>query len=81
VVRHWVWSAASFHFALSPYNYFGITRDMMSDAAVGLLRDFLAKFEGMRSGAIDSIGMDNLTGMVTIPSFHACAAVLLASCW
>lgn len=69
-----------FHFlpAQSPYIYYGIAREDMAGALVGLPWDFLPKFEGIRSGAIDSIGIDNLTGMVTIPSFHACAAVILA---
>ncbi|APE28943.1 hypothetical protein BMF35_a2114 [Aurantiacibacter gangjinensis] len=72
-----------FHFlpAKSPYIHYGISREDMPGSLVALPWDFLPKFEGMRSGAIDSIGMDNLTGMVTIPSFHACAAVLLSWCW
>lgn len=72
-----------FHYlpALSPYVYYGITREEMEGAMVGLPWEFFQKFEGMRGGTIDSIGLHNVTGMVTIPSFHACAAIILAWCW
>jgi len=33
---------------------------------------------GLRSGAIDAISIDTVTGLVNMPSFHACAAAVLA---
>jgi membrane-associated phospholipid phosphatase len=34
--------------------------------------------EALRSGAMQGLSVDSVTGLVTIPSFHACAAVILA---
>ena len=67
--------------AVSAYPFYGITADRMPGATVSLPWDFLPVFEGMRSGAIDSVGLANLTGMVTTPSFHAASAVILAWGW
>lgn len=40
--------------------------------------DFLPVFTGARDGGLRVIGMTALTGIITFPSFHAAAAVLLA---
>lgn len=40
--------------------------------------DFLGVFEGARDGSFRVIGRQALTGIITFPSFHAAAAVLLA---
>jgi membrane-associated phospholipid phosphatase len=39
--------------------------------------DFLGTFEGARNGSLRLLGVDSLTGIITFPSFHAAAAVLL----
>src|SRR3546814_3235515 len=38
---------------------------------------WLDTFERLRSGALRTLGSESLTGIITFPSFHAAAAVLL----
>jgi len=40
--------------------------------------DFMDTFNGARDGSLRILGKDALTGIITFPSFHAAAAVLLA---
>jgi hypothetical protein len=39
--------------------------------------DFLGTFEGARDGSLRTLDSRSLTGIITFPSFHAAAAVLL----
>lgn len=64
--------------ALSPLRYYGIDQDDLPGNMVALPWDFLPVMEGMRDGTIRSIELQCLTGMVTVPSFHACAATILS---
>lgn len=64
--------------AMSPYGYYGIQQGDVPGHMVSLPWSFLPVLEGMRDGSIRAIEMQCLTGMVTIPSFHACAATILA---
>lgn len=63
--------------ALSPLPYYGIEQSDLPGHMTGLPWRFVPVIEGMRDGTIRSINIECLTGMVTIPSFHACAATLL----
>lgn len=75
---------APFHWlpALSPIPYYGIDQGALPGHMVSLPWKFLPVMEGMRDGTIQSLGMECLTGMVTVPSFHACGAtILIASFW
>ena len=67
--------------ALSPYNYYGIDQTLMPGVKVNMPWQFVPTMMGLRDGTIDTLTIDHLTGMVTIPSFHACAATMLACCW
>lgn len=67
--------------ALSPHNYFGIDQTMMPGATVSLPWDFVPIIMELRSGSVDTLTTDYMTGMVTVPSFHACAATVLAVAW
>lgn len=64
--------------ALSPYNYFAITPEEMPGATVAMPWHFLPIMEGLRDGSIQRLSVDTVSGMVTIPSFHAAAATILA---
>ncbi len=67
--------------ALSPYNHYGIGWQDVGAPAAALAWQFLPIMEGLRAGTIDQLSVHTLSGMVTIPSFHACAAVILAWCF
>ena len=67
--------------ALSPYNYYGIGWEDVGTPTAALAWQFLPIMEGLRSGSIDQLSVHTLSGMVTMPSFHACAAVILAWCF
>lgn len=62
----------------SPYIHYGITQDELPGAMVALPWSFYPILEGLRHGQITAIDTSCLTGMVTVPSFHACAATMLA---
>ena len=67
--------------ALSPYNYYGIEKADMMGATVSMPWQFVPILTGLRDGSIDTLSIDQLTGIVTVPSFHACAATILAGSW
>lgn len=62
----------------SPYIHYGITQADLPGNMVALPWTFYPVLEGLRNGDITAINAICLTGMVTVPSFHACAATLLA---
>lgn len=64
--------------ARSPYPYFGIAQTEMPNHLTALPWEFLVAFEGIREGRILAISVDCVTGMITMPSFHAGGAVILA---
>ncbi len=64
--------------ALSPYNYFAISPEDMAGVSVSMPWDFLPIMQGLRDGSIQELSIDTVSGMVTIPSFHAAASVVLA---
>jgi hypothetical protein len=62
--------------ALGPYAHYGIGQGEIAGARVMLPWAYPAKLEALRSGAGDTIGLDMASGLVTVPSFHACGAVV-----
>lgn len=60
--------------AVAAYAYFGITA---SDIPAATAWYDPGTIEGLHSGALTVIGLGSLDGIVTFPSFHAAAAVLL----
>src|SRR3546814_12195667 len=49
----------------------------ISDWSSDVCSSYLDTFERLRSGALRTLGSESLTGIITFPSFHAAAAVLL----
>jgi membrane-associated phospholipid phosphatase len=64
--------------SVSAYGFYGITRDEMVGSKFGLPWDLIPIVQGLRQGTIQAIDLDCLSGLVTMPSFHACAATILA---
>ena len=64
--------------ALGPYAYYGIGQADIGGAAVILPWEFPVRLEELRSGQIDAIGLEAVSGLISIPSFHACSAVIFA---
>lgn len=62
--------------ALGPYPYFDLRSIDIPGSPVALPWESVSKIEGLRSGAIDTISADVVSGLVAIPSFHACSAVI-----
>lgn len=62
----------------SPFNHYGIGQDAVPGHQIGLPWDFLPVLESMRDGSASALTMANLTGLITMPSFHACGATILA---
>ncbi|MGN6500207.1 MAG: phosphatase PAP2 family protein [Tsuneonella sp.] len=67
--------------ALSPYNYYGIQPAAVPGTSVAMPWQFLPIMTGLRDGSIGTLSIHQLAGMVTVPSFHACAATMLARSW
>ena len=67
--------------AQSPYVWYGITPADLPGLRNALPFTFFPILEGLRDGSIDTLSLETTTGMVTIPSFHACGAVMLAWLW
>lgn len=65
--------------ALGPYAYYGIGEDAVPKGVVGLPFHFPRILQGLQSAEITVISRDTITGLVSFPSFHACAAIVLAS--
>ncbi len=63
--------------ALSPLAYFGITPDDHPHIALAVPREFEMQALALRSGAMRVIELGSAQGLVTFPSFHTVAAVLL----
>lgn len=64
--------------AVSPFPYYGILQSDMPDHLTALPWDFLPVMEGLRDGSIRALNASTVTGMITMPSFHAGGAVILA---
>lgn len=63
--------------AIAAFNYYGVDPALMPGETAWAswhLRDIM---EGLRSGANTTLGADELTGIITMPSFHAASAILL----
>lgn len=63
--------------ALSPLPYYGISQTDLPGHLTALPWRFVPVIEGMRNGTTPALDVESLTGMVTIPSFHACGATIL----
>jgi membrane-associated phospholipid phosphatase len=62
--------------AVGPYPYFDLGSADVPGSPVALPWESVGKIQGLRSGAIDTISADVVSGLVAIPSFHACSAVI-----
>ncbi len=61
--------------AAGPFEAFGYE---LNDAQAR----YMAHFEGLRAGQMETISLQQAEGLITFPSFHATWAILLAlSCW
>jgi membrane-associated phospholipid phosphatase len=63
--------------AIAAFHFYGVDPLLMPGETAWAswhLRDIM---DGLRSGANSTLGADQLTGIVTMPSFHAAAAILL----
>ena len=63
--------------ALGPYPWFGLDQAAVPGHAVALPFKSGPLLESLRSGAVGTIGIHQLSGLVFCPSFHACGAVIL----
>lgn len=63
--------------ALSPLAYLQITADDHPHIVLGVPREFEMQALALRSGTMRIIELGNAQGLVTFPSFHTAAAVLL----
>lgn len=63
--------------AHGPYAYYEIPANAMPGLEVDLSWRFAAMIDAVRDGSFDTLGPDAMIGMISIPSFHACAATLL----
>lgn len=64
--------------AVGGYAYFNIVREEVPNVLVPVAWQATALHDLLRSGAIQEIGVDSMGGLITMPSFHASAAVILA---
>lgn len=73
-------SLAAFPFApaLGGYLHYGLSPADYPDIRVSAAWDFVSVMEGARDGTLRTIGSTPVVGLVTFPSFHAAAAVILA---
>ncbi|UVI38164.1 phosphatase PAP2 family protein [Qipengyuania spongiae] len=67
--------------AQSPYIYYGVTEEEMVGAGVTLPWAFFPVLEGIREGHLQALSMNSLSGLVTIPSFHAAGGTVLIWLW
>jgi len=64
--------------AAGPYAYYKVSEDVVPGSLVGLPFHFPKILQGLKTGEITVINLEALTGLVSFPSFHACAAIVLA---
>lgn len=64
--------------AVGAYAHFGIADTMMPTVLCGSAWHYPVTLQHLRDGTINALGPDALEGIVTMPSFHAASAVLLA---
>ncbi|MGE4322225.1 MAG: phosphatase PAP2 family protein [Sphingobium sp.] len=64
--------------AVGGYAHFGIRPEDVSNILVPAAWKATVLHEQLRAGVIHAIGPDTLDGIITMPSFHAVAAVVLA---
>lgn len=64
--------------ALSPLIHLGITPDMHPNISLAVGPEFAEHAYALRSGTMKMVDLNGAQGLVTFPSFHAAAAVILA---
>ena len=64
--------------AVTPYVYYGFTQEDLPNLTVNTAWRPAQIIADLRSGALRELGVANLAGLVTFPSFHSAGAVLLA---
>jgi membrane-associated phospholipid phosphatase len=64
--------------AIGAFAYYGVPPDVLARLPPGAGRFHLLIFEEYRSGALDTVDLRQLEGVVTFPSFHAAMALMTA---
>jgi len=64
--------------AVSVYAHLEIPLDRFANIRPVSTFQHIGPIEGLRSGMIRTVSFDDMHGLITFPSFHACAAALLA---
>ena len=72
---------AIFFPAIDAVIYYKIGPTILAHLPPGAGQLHLPTFEAFRSGAVQTIDIDHLDGVVTFPSFHAVMALLIANAW
>jgi membrane-associated phospholipid phosphatase len=67
---------SAFFPAVGAFPHYGTSPDILERLPAGAGRFYLNTFEAYRSGAVDSIDLSRLQGVVTFPSFHAVMALI-----
>jgi membrane-associated phospholipid phosphatase len=64
--------------AQGAYVYYGLSPSDVPAVRVFAAWQFLPLIEGIRDGSIATLGLGTLGGIITMPSFHAAGAIILA---
>lgn len=63
--------------AVATFHHYDLGPEMMTGTTAQISWKLPHIMEGLRTGATRSLGVDQLTGVVTMPSFHAAGAIML----
>ncbi|MGD0761829.1 MAG: phosphatase PAP2 family protein [Roseiarcus sp.] len=67
--------------AIGAVIHYNIGREILAQLPPGAGRLYVPTFEAFRSGALQTIDIHHLEGVVTFPSFHAIMALMIAHAW
>lgn len=63
--------------AIAAFHHYGLTPERLGVPTAQISWHLPQVMDGLRMGSIRTLGADQLTGLVTMPSFHAAGAILL----
>lgn len=63
--------------AIAAFHHYGLSADMIGVPTARISWDLPQVMGDLRTGVTRTLGADQLTGLVTMPSFHAAGAILL----
>jgi len=63
--------------AIAAFHHYGLSPEMIGAPTARISWDLPQVMEDLRTGITRTLGADQLTGLVTMPSFHAAGAILL----